>query len=51
MNFFRVDFDDGDYLTTGFNGDLNDAREYYLGHSFEKSDETMHKVIKVEQIF
>lgn len=50
MNTFRVNFDDGDHLVTGFRGTLEEAQAYYVGKSFEKRDETMHKGVSVEQI-
>ena len=34
MNTFKVEFADGDYLITGFNGSLQDAQDYYVGHFF-----------------
>jgi hypothetical protein len=49
MNFFYVEFDDGDFFTTGFNGTLEDAKKYYLGKEFERFDEKMHKCVKVEE--
>lgn len=34
MDLFRITYDNGDTITTGFNGTTEDARRYYLGHIF-----------------
>jgi hypothetical protein len=51
MKTYKVTFEDGNYLTTGFNGTLDDAKAYYVGQGFEL-DETkpLVKAIKVEEI-
>lgn len=43
-----VFLDNGNFFTTGFNGSFEQAEKYYLGQSFEQSDETMAKVVKIE---
>jgi hypothetical protein len=30
----KITFDNGNYLKTGFNGTLDDAKKYYLGAKF-----------------
>lgn len=56
MNVFKVIFEDGDWLTTGFNGTLADAEKYYLGQTFNlggvnnPSKDRLVKGVKVEQI-
>lgn len=48
MSFYKIIFEDGNTLETGFNGSLADACRYYLGECFEL-DETkpMVQVVKV----
>ncbi len=57
--FVRVKaiFENGDSLTSGFNGTLDDARKYYLGKRFdmtrgwdEGSPEVFVKCVQVEEI-
>ena len=53
MNHFRVTFDDGDSLITGFNGTLEDAKAYYISQRFCASEdedglETFHIAVSVE---
>jgi hypothetical protein len=38
MNSFRVQFEDGNTMYTGFNGTLADAQAYYLGQYFNFGD-------------
>jgi hypothetical protein len=38
MNTFKVTFADGNTLTTGMNATLEDAKAYYIGHSFQFGD-------------
>ena len=42
-----VKFDDGDFLVTSINSTLEEAKKYYLGNTFVKSDETCHKAIEL----
>lgn len=51
MNVFKVTFEDGDWLTTGFNGTLADAEKYYLGQTFNVGlgpDDNLQTAVKVE---
>lgn len=54
MNHYKVTFEDGNHLTTGFNGTLQDAEKYYVGQSFQFGDteenpnDLMIKAVKVE---
>ncbi|HWY33190.1 MAG TPA: hypothetical protein VNX68_01005 [Nitrosopumilaceae archaeon] len=38
MKTFKVIFEDGNYLETGFNGSLEDVKAYYVGHRFNFGD-------------
>lgn len=51
MSYYKIIFEDGNTLTTGFNGSYSDACRYYLGEMFEL-DETkpMVQAVKVEQL-
>lgn len=46
----KVVFNDGDFLFTKFNGTLEKAKDYYLGHyfNFGKLTDDMKKCISVE---
>ena len=55
MNEYKITYEDGDYLFTRFNGNIIEAKNYYLGHSFTYWDATEckekdRKVIKIEQL-
>lgn len=50
MNFFLAIFENGNKVPTGMNGDLNAARNYYVGRSFELVEGEMSKCVDVEQI-
>ena len=52
MNVFKITYDTGDTLITGFNGTLEDARSYYLGNIFNLGTyrDEMHRCTAVEQI-
>lgn len=52
MNIFKIGFTDGDSFTTGFNGSLEDAKAYYLGHPFNLGTESDNMKIcnSVEQL-
>lgn len=34
MKYYKVTFENGNYFTTCFNGDIQDAKAYYLGKVF-----------------
>ena len=42
MNTFRITFEDGNTITTGFNGSLSDALAYYIGKAFNFGDTDSH---------
>ena len=48
----KVTFGDGDHLTTGFNGSLTDAENYYLNRYFNLGcvEDNMQKAVRVEKI-
>jgi len=54
MNYYKVTFEDGNTINTGFNGSLADAQSYYVGQKFQFGDteerpfDVMVKAIKVE---
>jgi len=52
MNHFKITFENGDYFTTGFNGNLNDALNYYLNNYFNlgRVKDNMQKAIKVQEV-
>jgi len=52
MNTFRVTFDNGDMLVTRLNGTIEDARHYYLGHTFNLGTEgdDMHLCTAVTEV-
>ena len=45
-----VKFDDGDFLVTSINCTLEEAKKYYIGNTFVKSDETCHKAVEIENL-
>lgn len=51
MLYFRIGFENGDSLKTGFNGTLEEAKAYYLGHVFNLGavDDDMQRCNSVEQ--
>lgn len=52
-NDFRVTFEDGNTINTGFNGTLEEAEAYYLGKYFNPNlgeADRMVKAVKVEQL-
>jgi len=53
MNVFKITYDNGDTVITGFNGNLEDARGYYLGNIFNLGTyrDEMHRCTAVEQIW
>lgn len=53
MNEYKIHFSNGDFLTTGFNGNLTEAKKYYVGKFFNLGNgehDKMIKVIKIEVI-
>lgn len=52
MKTFKVTFDNGDFLVTRLNGNIEDARQYYIGTVFNLGTEydDMHRCVKVEEI-
>jgi hypothetical protein len=50
MNYFLAIFEDGNKVPTGMSGDLNAARNYYVGRSFELVEGKMSKCVDVKQI-
>lgn len=51
MEFFKITFANGNSIKTFFNGALDDAKNYYLGHYFELDENKPSViVISVEEI-
>ena len=52
MLYFRIGFENGDSLETGFNGTLEEAKAYYLGRVFNLGavDDDMQRCNSVEQL-
>lgn len=53
MKTYKVFFDNGDWLTTGFNGNIEDANRYYLNNWFnlgQGENDLMAKAINVIEI-
>ena len=52
MGVYKVIFDNGDSLITKLNGNIEDARRYYLGNTFNLGivNDDMHKCVSVEEI-
>lgn len=56
MILIKVIFENGDSLTSGFNGTLDDARKYYLNQKFDMTKnidngpEIVVKCVRVEEI-
>lgn len=53
MKTFKITFANGNSFNTGFNGNINEARAYYLGNYFNLGsvEDDMQKCVAVEQIF
>ncbi len=54
MKHFHIKFADGNFLKTEFNGNIEDARAYYLGNIFNVGGgegDNLVKCISVQQIF
>lgn len=51
MKYYKITFDNGETMETGFNGTLKDAENYYLNKFFELDEEKpMATAVKVEEI-
>ena len=53
MNHYKIYFSNGDNLSTGFNGTINQAEEYYVGNEFNLGNgdnDVITKGIKVEEV-
>ena len=52
MLYFKIGFENGDSFETGFNGTLDEARRYYLGHVFNLGavDDDIQRCNSVEQL-
>lgn len=53
MKTFKVFFNDGNSLTTGFNGNLQQAESYYLDNLFNLGDgekDHMVKAIRIQEV-
>lgn len=51
MKYYKITFDTGQIIKTGFNGTLKSAENYYLNNLFELDEEKpMAKAVKVEEI-
>lgn len=53
MNTFKVTYEDGNTMVTGFNGTLEDAKKYYEGKVFNVGDgpnDNMVKAVTVEEV-
>lgn len=52
MLYFRIGFENGNALETGFNGTLEEAKAYYLGRVFNLGvvDDDMQRCNSVEQL-
>jgi len=56
MNQFKITFEDGNIIYTGFNGKIADATAYYIDRYFnfgdteENPNDKMVKCVSVEQI-
>ena len=54
MDTFKVSFSNGDELTTGFNGTIQEAKQYYVNKFFNMGNgeaDLMVKGTKVKQVF
>jgi hypothetical protein len=51
MKYYKITFDTGQIIKTGFNGTIEDASFYYLNNLFELDEEKpMAKAVSVEEI-
>lgn len=51
MKYYKITFDNGNVIKTGFNGTIEDASFYYLNNLFELDEEKpMAKAVSVEEI-
>ena len=46
--FIAINYDDGDTITTAFNGSIEDATTYYVGNVFTSFDERERRAVSVE---
>lgn len=53
MKTFKITFANGNSFNTGFNGNIHEARAYYLGNLFNLGsvEDDVQKCVSVEQIF
>lgn len=50
--FVRVTFDDGNFIDTRINTDLQGAKDYYLGQAFELDElKPLSTAVDVKEIF
>lgn len=52
MKTYKITYSNGDHEITGFNGDLEAARSYYLGKTFNIGtvNDNLQKCVSVEEI-
>jgi len=52
MKIYKITYEDGDVVFSGFNGDYTAAREYWLGSVFNIGwpHDKLLKVVKVEEV-
>jgi len=52
MNTFKIIYSNGDHMTTGFNGTIEEAKAYYLNNIFNigRVEDKIVKVISVKQL-
>jgi len=52
MKYYKITYANGDHETTGFNGDIEAARGYYLGKTFNIGtvNDNLQKCVAVEEI-
>lgn len=52
MKAYKIIFDNGDYEITGFNGDIETARRYYVGHVFNVGtyEDLLVTCVSVEEV-
>lgn len=52
MNAFKITFDNGDSMVSRLNGNIEDARRYYLGNIFNLGvvNDDMHRCVGVEEV-
>ena len=50
MNSFLIIFDNGNSFATSFNGNLSQAKKYYLNQIFELNEDEMSRCVDVKEI-